>query len=114
MPTKPRKALTPSQRRIIARKTGRTCHVCGKRLDGDWQADHVRPYHLGGHCREDNYLPSCVPCNRLRWMYDSRRIRKILRLGVYLLKEIAKRTELGIAAEKKYESRLRATRSRRV
>lgn len=109
-----RKPLTPTQRRRVARKTGHRCHVCGGKLDGDWHADHVRPLYLEGECREDNFLPSCVHCNRMRWGYDPRRIKKILRMGVYMLDEVERRTTLGKAIERRYKSRLRTTKSRRM
>ena len=108
-----RTSPTAAERRIIAGKTGGQCHVCGKRLDGNWQADHVRAHHLGGECAADNYLPSCRTCNRLRWHYTSQRIRKIIRLGVYMLKEIEKQSEVGNAAKLIYHARLQAAKARR-
>lgn len=115
MPTKQkRKPLTPGQRQRVARKTGRKCHVCGGRLDANWQADHVRPFYRGGECIEDNFLPSCTHCNRARWGYDPRTIRRILTVGIYMLHEIEKRTSLGKTVEKKYKSRQKITHGRRV
>ena len=59
-------SLTRKQRERVRAKTGGTCHVCGGTLGSDWQADHVVPHHLGGAHVEDNYLPACRVCNRLR------------------------------------------------
>ena len=110
-----RKALTPNQRDAVVAKTGRRCHVCGARLVGsNWSADHIRPFRRGGECVEDNFLPACDPCNRLRWHYDSRKIRRILQLGVYMWNEIKRKTELGKAVHERYQARKRTTRSRRV
>ena len=107
-----RKSPTPAQRISIARKTGRHCHVCGKRLGKTWHADHVRAHHLGGESVADNYLPSCPECNRLRWHHDSRRIRKILRLGIYMLAEIKKKSGLGKAADRVYRRKSKAAENR--
>ncbi len=108
-----RTSPTPAERRIIAGKTGSQCHVCGKRLGTGWHADHVRAHHLGGECEADNYLPACRTCNRLRWHYTSQRIRKIIRLGVYMLKEIENGTDAGKAAEVVYHVRLARAKARR-
>ena len=33
--------LTQSDRDEILRKTGGRCHICGGKIKGNWQADHV-------------------------------------------------------------------------
>ena len=101
------KTDTP-KRRQIAPKTGYKCHWCGKGLrGGNWTADHVRPKANGGKNTVDNLLPACSFCNRYRWLYDTRTLRYILQLGVYMSREVDKRTSLGRDVEKRYKSRVR-------
>ena len=88
-------SLTPRQRARIRKKTGGKCHVCGGALGSDWQADHVVPHHLGGARVEDNYLPACRRCNRLRWAYRPEVLQLILRFGVIAKQQIRHDTELG-------------------
>jgi 5-methylcytosine-specific restriction endonuclease McrA len=78
-----------------------------------WTADHVVPHVRGGASDIDNFLPTCATCNRLRWHYNARRLKKIIRLGVYLNKEIDKKTLLGRQVEKFYRARLKQNGGRR-
>ena len=91
----PTRGLTSKQRVRIRAKTGGTCHVCGGPLGSDWQADHVVPHHLGGPHTEDNYLPACRTCNRLRWMYSPRVLQLVIRFGLIAKQEIRHNTQLG-------------------
>ena len=88
-------SLTARQRARVRRKTGGKCHVCGGPLGPDWQADHVVPHQLGGSRSEDNYLPACRMCNRLRWGYTPTALRLMLRFGAIAKQEIRHDTELG-------------------
>ena len=72
-----------------------------------------RVCRVGGECATDNYLPACRTCNRLRWHYPSQRIRKIIRLGVYMLKEIENGTDAGRMAKTIYHDRLQRAKGRR-
>ena len=87
--------LTPKQRARIRAKTGGTCHVCGGPVGTDWQADHVVPRLWGGAHREDNYLPACRTCNRLRWMYSPQVFQLVIRFGLIAKQEIRHNTSLG-------------------
>jgi 5-methylcytosine-specific restriction endonuclease McrA len=100
-------------RKKIKAKTAGRCHVCGGPLRDKWTADHVRPRARGGADKENNYLPCCGICNDARWHRPSRTIRKMLRLGVYLLPEIKKKTALGRAAMALFYSRRAVNKSRR-
>jgi hypothetical protein len=69
--------------------------VCGGPLGRDWQVDHVVPHHLGGEHAEDNYLPACRICNRLRWSYSPPVLRLVIRFGLLAKQEIRRNSELG-------------------
>jgi hypothetical protein len=107
-------ALSPELRKKIKGKTGGRCHVCGGPLRGKWCADHVRPRARGGPDKASNYLPCCGICNDARWHRKSRTIRYVLRIGVYLLPEIRKRTTLGKTVMAHYYDRLKKNKARRV
>ncbi|MBI4607919.1 MAG: HNH endonuclease [Candidatus Rokubacteria bacterium] len=97
----------------MRRKTGSRCHVCGGPLGPKWSADHVRPRARGGRDAENNYLPACGTCNGTRWHRPSGVIRRVLRLGTYLLPEIRKKTKLGKAVLEHYRQRRRRNKARR-
>jgi 5-methylcytosine-specific restriction endonuclease McrA len=67
-----RSGVTPAQRRIIFAKTGARCHICGGKIDGQWQADHVLAHSAGGEHAEENFLPAHAVCNNYRWHYSAR------------------------------------------
>jgi len=50
--------------RIMARRSGRKCEVCG--AIWDLQIDHVLPRCRGGDNFPDNLQVLCGPCNRLK------------------------------------------------
>ncbi len=101
-----RSSLTPSMRERVRKKTHGRCHVCGGPLGEKWQADHVLPRHRGGLHREDNYLPACWTCNRVRWHRSSKIIRRILLLGTYMLPQLKRKTEFGREVYETYRIRL--------
>lgn len=112
-PKPKRQALTPKQRDVVYKKTKGHCHVCGVSLQGKrWQADHVVPHSRGGKSTVDNFLPACVRCNRMRWHYNARQLQRILRLGVYLNKEMKDRTRLGKQVRAFYLTRIRQNKER--
>ena len=90
-----RRSLTSAEREKILSKTGECCHVCGGRIVGEWQADHVIPHAHGGLHSVENYLPICAPCNRIRWFYSPELFQLIMQLGVYAKDEIRKESPLG-------------------
>lgn len=113
MKSTPRSSLSTSLRKLVRAKTHGRCHVCGGPLDRRWQADHVVPLHQGGRNREENYLPACWTCNRVRWHYNSKVIRRILRLGAYARTEVRHGTKLGLKLKALYWRRLDQNKSRR-
>ena len=87
--------------------------MCGGRAGKRWQADHVVPHKLGGAAAEDNYLPVCKECNRLRWSHAPNVIRLIMRLGTYAKNEIRQETELGEQLIRLLLGRLKISQKRR-
>lgn len=114
MQSKPRGSLSSLQRRRIKRKTAGRCHVCGGPLGAKWQADHVRPYARGGDGAASNYLPCCKVCNRARWHYRSKKIRNILKYGVFAYSQVINRSSLGKELKKQYRAHREKTKARRV
>ena len=108
-----RKALSRVQRDQIFAKTGGRCHVCGGRIEGPWQADHVFSHSLGGQHAADNYLPAHPICNNYRWFYGPEEFQWILKLGVWLRTQIGKQTQLGRIAARAFGS-YECTRAGRV
>ncbi len=106
-------SLNLKNRKLIRAKTGGHCHVCGGPLGPKWAADHVRPRARGGKDAADNYLPACGICNGVRWHRKSRVIRRMLRLGAYLLPQIEARTDLGKKVRRYYLDRRSRNRARR-
>jgi 5-methylcytosine-specific restriction endonuclease McrA len=106
-------SLSAKTRKLIRAKTGGRCHVCGGPLGPKWAADHVRPRARGGQDAAENYLPACNSCNAARWHRKSKVIRRMLKLGAYLLPQIEARTDLGKDVRRYYLSRREQNRGRR-
>jgi hypothetical protein len=83
------------QRASIMKKTGGRCHICGGRINGSWQADHILAYSAGGEHIEENYLPAHTLCNQYRWSYLPEEFQQILKLGVWLRTQMERRTAIG-------------------
>ena len=111
-----RSALSKKQRVLILGKTNSHCHICGIELDiNDSHADHVKPHSAGGDRAENNYLPSCRICNKLRWHYSPEEIQVVLKLGVWAKTKVLDNTELGLEIANqfvKHEMRLRKQRKK--
>lgn len=76
--------LTAMNRRKVLAKTGGRCHICGGRINSEWDADHVFAHAQGGSHSVDNYLPAHSICNSYRWFYGAEEFQWILKLGVWL------------------------------
>ena len=109
-----RRSPTKTQRESIRKKTGGLCHICGGRLGPRWTADHVKPVASGGDSTEDNFLPACGTCNRMKWHRKPAAIRRVLQMGVYCKREIENGTPLGRELEELYRKRQAASKSRRI
>jgi 5-methylcytosine-specific restriction endonuclease McrA len=83
-------------RRLVFKKTGGLCHLCGGKLDGDdFAADHVLSHAAGGKSEIDNFLPAHGLCNGSRWFYSDEEFKWILRMGVWARKQIEDETKIG-------------------
>lgn len=111
-----RKALNPVERAQVLATTARRCHVCGGKINGSWQADHVLAHSSGGAHSADNYLPAHALCNNYRWDYGAKEFQWILKLGVWVANEIRRGTAVGLAVSDGFAKKevRRERRSRNV
>jgi 5-methylcytosine-specific restriction endonuclease McrA len=58
-----RRLFSDRQRRILAWVAAGQCQRCGKSLSGQFHADHITPYALGGKTVTNNGQALCAPCN---------------------------------------------------
>lgn len=58
-----KRAFTWRQRLILLLLSGGKCSICGVRLNGDFHADHVRPFSKGGDTIIRNGQAVCAQCN---------------------------------------------------
>ncbi|MEJ2515909.1 MAG: HNH endonuclease [Gammaproteobacteria bacterium] len=109
-----RSSLTPRQRDRILAKTAGRCHICGGKIEGKWQADHVLAHSAGGVHAEDNYLPAHPLCNNYRWHYTTEEFQLILKLGVMVRTMVEQGKPLGVEIAEAFVSkeRQRARRTR--
>jgi len=108
-------SLTPKERRKFIDKTGGLCHICGGKITGKWQADHVSPRGMGGENRADNYLAAHATCNNYRWFYGPEEFQWILKLGVFMKTQIEQPTSsIGEVAGTKFVKKERKRHKRRV
>ena len=61
-----------------------------------------------------NYLPCCKICNRARWHNRSKKIRNILKYGVFAYSQIRLKTALGKELRKRYRVHREKTKARRA
>lgn len=99
------------------------CRICGKRLKktakageyGRWHAGHIVAHKNRGLTNVANLLPTCRDCNLVLKASASKRIKKILRLGVWGENEIRRNTKLGKQLSILYRNRkLRNARQRKL
>ncbi|OSZ77810.1 hypothetical protein CAP36_15740 [Chitinophagaceae bacterium IBVUCB2] len=111
-----RTALTKKQREIILAKTDSHCHMCGIEIAlNGFQANHVKPHSTGGNHAENNYLPSCATCNKLRANYSSEEIQVVLKLGVWAKSKVLDRSDLAMEIANefvKHDMKLRKRRKK--
>ena len=83
-----RRALSRKDRQAILAKTGGRCHICGGLVKDRWDADHVLAHAGGGEHTVDNYLPAHGLCNNYRWDYTAGEFQLIMKLGIFLRRQI--------------------------
>lgn len=96
------KKLSSTERSEILGKTGGRCHICGGKIRGPWNADHVKAHSSGGKHTADNYLPAHGTCNNYRWDYLPEEFELILKLGVWTRTQIEKKSVVGNAILEKF------------
>jgi len=97
-----RRSLPMAERKLILKKTGGKCHICGGEIENYWEADHVLAHSGGGSNEGDNYLPSHRLCNNYRWDYLPEEFQEILKLGVWLRTQIQSKTKVGLYSADKF------------
>ena len=97
-----RRGLTKVQREKILKKTNARCHICGGKINGKWQADHVLSHSGGGEHSEDNYLAAHSTCNNYRWHYTPEEFQEIMKLGIWVRTQIIKQTSIGMDVAEKF------------
>ncbi len=114
-----RQVLSKSERHQVQMKTDKKCHICGGKIVGTWDADHVLSQSGGGEHAVSNYLPAHKICNNYRWDYLPEEFQEILRLGVFARTQIEKETRVGrtlaegfLKSEKRRVSRRKGPASR--
>jgi len=115
-----RKSISKYVREGVWNKSQGRCHICGKRLRknakmgdyGRWHVGHIKAHARGGSQKIGNLLPTCRDCNLILKHSGSKRIKKILRLGVWGEAEIRGKTKLGKQLAILYRDR-KLTRIRR-
>ena len=117
-----RKSVSKSLREQVWKQVSGRCHICGKRLRknakhgeyGRWHVGHIKAHAKGGSQTIGNLLPTCKDCNLILKHSGSKRIKKILRLGVWGEAEIRKKTRLGEQLARLYKNKkLANTRKRK-
>jgi 5-methylcytosine-specific restriction endonuclease McrA len=110
---------------LIFQKTGGHCHYCGDRLrfsnrgwsaipNGHWEVDHVVQRKKGGYASDDNCLPACTECNRLRWARTGPALRRLVRLGLIASEEIERGSDVGLELSAMLRTRIRQNEARRL
>ena len=50
-------------KKILLIGAGNTCQKCNKKLDGNFHADHIRPFSKNGPTTLRNAQDLCIECN---------------------------------------------------
>ena len=58
-----KRTFTLWQKRILKIFSGNICNLCGKKLKGNFHADHIIPYSKGGKTILKNAQALCAECN---------------------------------------------------
>jgi 5-methylcytosine-specific restriction endonuclease McrA len=90
-----RLTLSKDERAQILAKTDSRCHICGGKINGAWDADHVLSHSKGGQHSVENYLPAHKICNNYRWDYLAEEFQEIIKLGVWVRTQVEKETQIG-------------------
>ena len=58
-----RKSMTPQRKAKVFAAHDGICHICGMKVRGDWDADHIIALENGGSDDDDNLAPACKSCH---------------------------------------------------
>jgi 5-methylcytosine-specific restriction endonuclease McrA len=116
--------MTISRLRAVFDRTEGHCHFCGDALvfenrgwsgtpEGHWEVDHVIQRAKGGKRGDENCLPACTRCNRLRWNRTGPAFHEVIFYGLVAAREVRRRSLLGRAIGDLAAKQLAKNRSRR-
>ncbi|MDF1496907.1 MAG: HNH endonuclease [Patescibacteria group bacterium] len=88
--------MTKSERTAILQKTDGRCHICGGKIEGKWDTEHVLALSGGGRHSVDNYLPAHSICNNYRWDYLDEEFQHIMKIGIWCKKQKEDKNDLGM------------------
>ena len=82
-----RASLSPMRKLRIFEAAGSRCHICGLKIQGKWDVEHVIPLALGGADDETNMAPAHKACHAPKTAEDVAAIarakrRKARHLGI--------------------------------
>jgi 5-methylcytosine-specific restriction protein A len=75
-----RRPLSPMRKLALFEKAGGVCHLCGLKISGKWDVEHVIPLALGGADDEANMLPAHKSCHAEKTADDLARTAKAKRM----------------------------------
>ncbi len=108
-----RARLTAAKREAVLARTSARCHICGGKVDGKWQADHVLAHAQGGGTEVENFLPAHELCNNYRWHYLPEEFQLALKIGVWAKGQVEKQTFLGNEIARRFVTHERQREARR-
>lgn len=60
----PRRTFTETQKNELYVMYNGKCGICKSQLSDEWEADHIKPWTMGGKTTLKNGQPTCRSCNR--------------------------------------------------
>jgi 5-methylcytosine-specific restriction endonuclease McrA len=107
--TTARGALSPRRRLAVWERTGGTCVVCERRIDGvrePWIAEHIRALELGGADDLDNMGPAHEACAAVKTQEDHRRAARAKRQKIRHLGAERPRRPLPCGRRSRYKKKI--------
>ncbi len=74
-----RRPLSRMRKLALFEKVGGICHICGLKIQGKWEVEHVIPLALGGADEERNMAPAHQHCHAPKTAADVASIAKAKR-----------------------------------
>jgi 5-methylcytosine-specific restriction endonuclease McrA len=104
-----RRKLTPHRRLQVWEKTGGTCVLCHRKINGPrerWIAEHIRALELGGADDLDNMGPAHEECALVKTQDDHRRAAKAKRQKIQYIGAQASKKALPFGKSSPWKRKL--------